>query len=97
MRNNLIVAISYIRFVCARKEFSKNKDSIESLSTVIITTDAIIGSKFNAKNKAGSTYFISPKLKPSTMMMFLDSKNSTRTNYSRRWFWLTTKHWNARN
>jgi len=37
------------------------KDSIETLSEVIITSDAIIGSKFKAKNKAGSTYFISPK------------------------------------
>ncbi len=42
------------------KSISK-KDSIETLSEVIITTDAIIGSKFKAKNKAGSTYFISPK------------------------------------
>jgi Fe(3+) dicitrate transport protein len=55
------------------KEFSKTKkDSIESLN-VIITTDAIIGSKFNAKNKAGSTFILSPKeLKPSTTMMFLE-------------------------
>jgi hypothetical protein len=29
------------------------------------------------------------------MMMFSNSKNGTRTNYSgRRWFF-TTKHWNA--
>jgi Fe(3+) dicitrate transport protein len=75
MRNNLIVASLLVTSVlfAQEKNFQKKKDSIESLSTVIITTDAIIGSKFNAKNKAGSTYFISPKeLKPSTMMMFLE-------------------------
>ena len=64
MRNNIIVASLLVTSVlfAQEKEFSKNqKDSIESLNAVIITTDAIIGSKFNAKNKAGSTYFISPK------------------------------------
>jgi hypothetical protein len=44
------------------KNFQKKKDSIESLSTVIITTDAIIGVvNSTLKNKAGSTYFISQK------------------------------------
>jgi Fe(3+) dicitrate transport protein len=56
-----------------KKNFQKQKDSIESLNTVIITTDAIIEVNSTPKNKAGSTYFISPKeLKPSTMMMFLE-------------------------
>jgi Fe(3+) dicitrate transport protein len=35
------------------------KDTL-SLNEVIISSDAIIGSKFKAKNKSGSTYFISP-------------------------------------
>ena len=64
MRNN-IVAISLLvtsALFAQEKELSKTqKDSIESLNEVIITTDAIVGSKFKAKNKAGSTYFISPK------------------------------------
>jgi Fe(3+) dicitrate transport protein len=67
MRNNLIVAfISYIRFVCARKRIFKKtkKDSIESLSTVIITTDAIIGSKFNAKKQSRFyLFYISKRIK----------------------------------
>jgi Fe(3+) dicitrate transport protein len=37
------------------------KDSLNNLNEIVITTDAIVGSKFKAKNKAGSTYFISPK------------------------------------
>ena len=64
MKNNLIVASLLVTSVmfAQEKELSKTqKDSIESLKEVIITTDAIIGSKFKAKNKAGSTYFISPK------------------------------------
>jgi Fe(3+) dicitrate transport protein len=53
MRNNLIVASLLVTSVlfAQEKNFQKTKDSIESLSTVIITTDAIIGSKFNAKTK----------------------------------------------
>jgi Fe(3+) dicitrate transport protein len=64
MKNNIIVASLLVTtaFFAQEKQLSRTqKDSIESLNEVIITTDAIIGSKFNAKNKAGSTYFISPK------------------------------------
>jgi Fe(3+) dicitrate transport protein len=44
------------------KELTKTQnDSIENLNEVLISTDAIVGSKFKAKNKAGSTYFISSK------------------------------------
>lgn len=64
MKNNIIAASLLITtaLFAQEKELSKTqKDSIESLNEVIITTDAIVGSKFKAKNKAGSTYFISPK------------------------------------
>jgi len=64
MRNNIIAASLLVTsaLFAQEKELSKTqKDSIESLNEVIITTDAIVGSKFKAKNKAGSTYFISPK------------------------------------
>ena len=64
MRNILITGSLLITSVLfsQEKELTKTQqDSIESLNEVIITTDAIVGSKFKAKNKAGSTYFISPK------------------------------------
>jgi Fe(3+) dicitrate transport protein len=64
MKNNILVASLLVTtaFFAQEKQLSRTqKDSIESLNEVIITADAIIGSKFNAKNKAGSTYFISPK------------------------------------
>jgi Fe(3+) dicitrate transport protein len=48
-----------------KKNFQKTKkDSIESLSTVIITTDAIIGSKFNAKKQSRFyLFYISKRIK----------------------------------
>ena len=64
MRNIIIAASLFLTSVSfsQEKELSETqKDSIENLNEVVITTDAIIGSKFKAKNKAGSTYFISPK------------------------------------
>ena len=64
MRNIIIAASLFITstLFSQEKELTKTqKDSIENLNEVIITTDAIVGSKFKAKNKAGSTYFISPK------------------------------------
>lgn len=64
MRNSIIASLLLITSVMfsQQKELSKTQnDSIENLKEVIITTDAIVGSKFKAKNKAGSTYFIAPK------------------------------------
>ncbi len=50
-----IVALSFK--ICYSQE--KQKDTVK-LIEVVISSDAIIGSKFKAKNRAGSTYFISP-------------------------------------
>ena len=64
MKNIIIfgsLLITSILFAQEKELTKTQNDSIESLNEVIITTDAIIGSKFKAKNKAGSTYFISPK------------------------------------
>jgi Fe(3+) dicitrate transport protein len=53
MRNNLIVASLLVTSVlfAQEKNFQKKKDSIESLSTVIITTDAIIEVNSTKKTK----------------------------------------------
>jgi Fe(3+) dicitrate transport protein len=45
-----------------KKNFQKTKDSIESLSTVIIT-HAIIGSKFNQKQSRFYLFYISKRIK----------------------------------
>ena len=41
------------------QEKEVKKDSINQLSEVIVNPDAIVGNKFKAKNKAGSTFYIS--------------------------------------
>jgi Fe(3+) dicitrate transport protein len=41
------------------QEKEVKKDTINSLSEVIINSDAIVGNKFKAKNKAGSIFYIS--------------------------------------
>lgn len=64
MNNKLLLAALCLTATISAqtKQLSQTqKDSIENLKEVIISTDAIVGSKFKAKNKAGSTYFISPK------------------------------------
>lgn len=64
MKNSIIAfAILITSGVSAQEKALSNaqKDSIESLKEIVINTDAIVGSKFKAKNRAGSTYFISPK------------------------------------
>jgi len=52
----LCITISFLSF---SQEKEMKKDSINSLSEVIIDCDAIVGNKFKAKNKAGSTYYFS--------------------------------------
>jgi Fe(3+) dicitrate transport protein len=64
MKYNLIIAsllVTCVVFAQQKQISTTQKDSIENLNEVIVSADAIIGSKFKAKNKAGSTYFISPK------------------------------------
>ena len=39
----------------------QQKDSIESLENVIISTNKILGSKFEARNRAGSAFYIGPE------------------------------------
>jgi len=52
----LFITISFLGF---SQEKEVKKDTINSLSEVIINSDAIVGNKFKAKNKAGSTFYIS--------------------------------------
>jgi Fe(3+) dicitrate transport protein len=41
------------------QEKEVKKDTISTLSEVIVNSDAIVGNKFKAKNKAGSTFYLS--------------------------------------
>lgn len=51
-----LVSISCIGF---SQEKETKKDSITTLSEVKISSDAIVGNKFKAKNKSGSTFYLS--------------------------------------
>jgi Fe(3+) dicitrate transport protein len=51
-----LVSISCIGF---SQEKEVKKDSITTLSEVTINSDAIVGNKFKAKNKSGSTFYLS--------------------------------------
>ena len=42
------------------QETTEKKDTIHNLKEVTVNSDVIVGSKFKAKNRAGSTSFISP-------------------------------------
>lgn len=44
-----------------KKDKKKNKDSIQKLDEVIINTNYIFGNKYVAKNRTGSSYYVSPK------------------------------------
>jgi len=47
--------------IFAQKNKKSNLDSIQNLDEVIIKSNYIFGSKFVAKNRTGSAYYISPK------------------------------------
>lgn len=56
-----VVTLTFLTmsFLGFSQEKEVKKDTINTLSEVIINPDAIVGNKFKAKNKAGSTFYIS--------------------------------------
>ena len=58
----LLLAITFINFAQESKKATKKaKDSVQKLDEVIIDGNVIFGSKYVAKNRTGSAYYISPK------------------------------------
>lgn len=53
----LIIGISYAQ----ESENETKKDSIQKLEKVLINAQVIFGSKYEAKNRTGSSYYISPE------------------------------------
>ena len=54
----LVLSISYAQ---DQKNVKKEKDSVQYLNEVIIQTNVIFGSKYEAQNRTGSSYYVSPK------------------------------------
>jgi Fe(3+) dicitrate transport protein len=54
-----LFAILFTLSIVAQKE--KTLDSVQALNEVILSTNVIFGNKYVAKNRAGSSYYISPE------------------------------------
>ena len=59
MKKVVTLAFITMSFLGFSQEKEVKKDTINTLSEVIINPDAIVGNKFKAKNKAGSIFYIS--------------------------------------
>jgi Fe(3+) dicitrate transport protein len=59
MKKIVTFALITTSVLCFSQEKEIKKDTITKLSEVVINSDAIVGNKFKAKNKAGSTFYLS--------------------------------------
>lgn len=59
MKKLVSLALLLISVLGFSQEKEVKKDTITTLSEVIINSDAIVGNKFKAKNKSGSTFYLS--------------------------------------
>ncbi|WP_299118047.1 TonB-dependent receptor domain-containing protein [uncultured Winogradskyella sp.] len=61
MKLKLSALLLCLTTVLTAQENKKQKDSTQKLDEVIIKTNTIFGSKYVAKNRTGSAYYVSPK------------------------------------
>ena len=59
MKKLVPLALLLISTLSFSQEKEVKKDTVTTLSEVIINSDAIVGNKFKAKNKSGSTFYLS--------------------------------------
>lgn len=59
MKKLVPLALLLISSLSFSQEKEVKKDTVTTLSEVIINSDAIVGNKFKAKNKSGSTFYLS--------------------------------------
>lgn len=59
MKNIVLIGLCLVSISGFAQEKPVEKDTVNALSEVVINSDAIVGNKFKAKNKAGSTFYIS--------------------------------------
>ena len=57
----LLLAIMSIGIINAQQTKTESNDSIQELDQVFISTKVIFGSKYEAENRSGSSYYLSPK------------------------------------
>ena len=56
-----LLVLLFVSITFAQEKADKPKDSIQKLDQVLISTKVIFGSKYEAKNRTGSSYYISPE------------------------------------
>ncbi|MGC6430163.1 MAG: TonB-dependent receptor family protein [Jejuia sp.] len=56
-----LLALLITSVLFAQETREKQQDSIQKLDQVLISTQVIFGNKYEAKNRTGSSYYISPK------------------------------------
>lgn len=56
-----LIALLLSSVIVAQEKEEKQKDSIQKLDQVLISTQVIFGNKYEAKNRTGSSYYISPE------------------------------------
>ena len=64
MKKGILVLSALCTLAISAQEKKKKEvtlDSIQKLDEVIISTTAIFGNKYVAKNRTGSAYYLSPK------------------------------------
>lgn len=56
-----LFALLFTSLVFSQEKVKKSTDSIQKLDQVLISTKVIFGNKYEAKNRTGSSYYISPE------------------------------------
>ena len=57
----LLLSLLFLGSLNAQESVAKKSDSIQKLEQVFISTKVIFGNKYEAENRSGSSYYVSPK------------------------------------
>lgn len=57
----LLLSLTFSGLSAQVEQDTIKKDSVQSIEEIVISSKQILGSKFNAQNRTGSAYYISPK------------------------------------
>ncbi|MDO1500152.1 TonB-dependent receptor [Winogradskyella maritima] len=61
MKKILLSGVAFLGLIASAQETKKANDSIQKLDEVLINANTIFGSKYVARNRTGSSYYVSPK------------------------------------
>ena len=61
IRNAFFLLFSVFAVKSFAQAVEQQKDSVQNLDEVVVSAQQILGSKFQARNRTGSAYYISPQ------------------------------------